>query len=152
MTAYNKEDLVDHHGITAIIYDERGNILMQDHIKLGFWTMPVGKVKEGQEIIDALKEEISEECGIVILKCKEVGSFTKIYNRSGTNVKVTQHIFEVEDYSGTPKNLEPHKHRNQIFINLNDIKNISNLSDASRYVIEYLTSKTIFLAREAGNL
>jgi hypothetical protein len=52
---YNKEDILDHHGIAAVIKNAEGEILMQEHVKYGFWTIPVGKVKEDQDVIEGLK-------------------------------------------------------------------------------------------------
>ncbi|MFA6446265.1 MAG: NUDIX domain-containing protein, partial [Candidatus Paceibacterota bacterium] len=69
---YNKEDLADHHGVAAIIKDKDSKILVQEHIKYGFWTIPVGKVKEGQDIVDGLRQEILEECNINIINTKEI--------------------------------------------------------------------------------
>ena len=140
-TKYNNEDLVNHHGIGAIIYDDYGKVLMQDHVKFNFWTIPVGKIKENQSIIDALKEELMEECGIKITKFKEVRSFTKSYLRDNINVKVTQHIFEIEKYIGVPKNLEPKKHRSQIFMTIDEIKKKPNLSHTTQEALKYLKQK-----------
>ena len=39
---YNMEDIVSHHGVAAVVKDRRGKILMQEHVKYGFWTIPVG--------------------------------------------------------------------------------------------------------------
>ena len=46
---YNDEDIVSHHAVVAMIKDDSGKILMQKHVKYGFWTVPVGKVKKGAE-------------------------------------------------------------------------------------------------------
>ena len=137
-TKFNAEDLKDHHGVSAIIYDEYDNILMQNHKKLKLWTIPIGKVKEGQPALDALKKELLEECGITVNECKEVGCFSKIYKRFGISVKITQHIFLIKDYSGQPENLEPHKHESQVFMSLKEIKKIRNLSDATMHMIYHL--------------
>lgn len=139
--SYNEEDLAPHHGVSAIIYDEYKNILMQDHVKLNFWTIPVGKVKSGQKVIDGLKEELLEECGIKVIKFKEVRLFRKIYKRQNIDVEVINHIFEVEKYSGIPRNLEPLKHRSQIFMSIEEIKKKSKLSDATKEALMYLDKK-----------
>lgn len=141
---YNAEDLRDSYdAVSAIIYDQtKTKILMQDHVKLNFWTIPVGKAKDNQNIIEALKEEISEECGIKLLKFKEVFVFEKTYLRQGKNVRVKNHCFEIEKYSGIPKNLEPHKHRSQIFIEINKISKIGKISDATKNALKYLKNKS----------
>jgi len=63
---YNEEDLMDHKAPGAVIKDKQGNILMQEHVKYGFWTTPIGKAKHDQNIEEALKEEIFEECNLTV--------------------------------------------------------------------------------------
>ena len=33
---YNSEDLFDHHGVSAVIKNKDGEVLMQEHVKYGF--------------------------------------------------------------------------------------------------------------------
>jgi len=121
---YNKEDIVDHHAVFAIIKDKDNKILMQEHNKYGFWTIPGGKAKPDQKPIEALKQEIFEECNITIIDSKEITTRIKNYIRQGINVKVTEHIFEIIKYSGIMKNNEPDKHKSQKFLSLEEIKNL----------------------------
>ena len=81
---YNSEDMVNHHGIGAIIKNEKGQILMQDHVKYGFWTLPVGKVKPYQSIFGGLKEEIFEECNLSIEEVKKILTKDYFYVRNDT--------------------------------------------------------------------
>lgn len=67
---YNEEDVCDHQGVAGVIKNSKGEILMQEHIKYGFWTIPVGKAKLGQSVEEGLKQEILEECNIEIKKIK----------------------------------------------------------------------------------
>ena len=67
---YTKGDLSDYDAIAAIIKDEDNRILIQKHNKYGFWTVPVGKVEQGESIDFALKKEIKEECNVDILDYK----------------------------------------------------------------------------------
>ena len=90
---YNSKDLIDHHGVSAIIKDDKGRVLMQEHVKYGFWTIPVGKVQQNQEVVAGLKQEVFEECNIRVLGCKEVSYKVYEYARNGKNVKVYTHLF-----------------------------------------------------------
>src|SRR3989344_6124845 len=126
---YNSEDILDHHGVAVIIKNQKGEILMQDHIKYGFWTIPVGKVKEGQSIEEGLRQEVFEECNILIEESKEIINEEYVYHRDGRAVKVLSHIFEVSKFKGEIKNNEPQKHKQQIFLSLDKIKKIPYLSD-----------------------
>ena len=53
---YTHEDIVNHHAVAAVIKNTEGKILMQEHVKYGFWTLPVGKVKDGQGINDVIEQ------------------------------------------------------------------------------------------------
>lgn len=133
--AYNKEDLVDHHAAAAIIKNDKGEILMQEHTKLGFWTLPSGKIKPDQSIIEGIKEEVFEETNLNIEECKEISIKEYPYLREGKEVTVTQHIFNVTRYSGKMKNKEPNKHKSQLFLPLEEIKKIPYLS---YFTLDYL--------------
>jgi len=126
---YNSEDVIDHDGIAAVIKNEAGDILVQEHVKYGFWTIPVGKVKAGQDVQNGLKEEIFEECNLQIQECKELCVKDYFYERDGKSVKVVSHLFEVKKYSGEMKNMEPHKHRQQKFLSVSKIMELPYISD-----------------------
>ena len=138
---YNREDVVDHRGIAAVIKNEQGEILMQEHVKYGFWTIPVGKVKYGQNILEGLKEEIFDECNLVIKRFKEITSRNFIYQRNGKRVIVSSHLFEVVEYSGVMKNNEFEKHSTQLFMDLERIKKLPYLSDMTLLYLETLGFK-----------
>jgi ADP-ribose pyrophosphatase YjhB (NUDIX family) len=126
---YNSEDILNHHGVSAVIKNEKGEILMQEHIKYGFWTIPVGKVKEGQSIEEGLKDELFEECNIFVEEIKELLSKKLVYNRDGNNVKVHSHLFEIIKFKGEIKNNEPNKHKKQKFLSIDEVKKLPYLSD-----------------------
>jgi ADP-ribose pyrophosphatase YjhB (NUDIX family) len=130
---YNSEDLMDHYGVFAVIKNNEGKILMQNHVKHGFWTIPCGKVKVGQSIEKGLKEEIFEECNLEILEFKELVNRNYQYKKKKKNVNVFSHLFEIIKYSGERKNMEPHKHSEQKFIDLEEIKKLPYISDAEFY-------------------
>jgi ADP-ribose pyrophosphatase YjhB (NUDIX family) len=135
---YTNEDVVSHHGVAAVIEDERGDILMQEHVKFGFWTIPVGKVKTGQSIADALREEVAEECNVQIEKYRELVVTDFFYVREGNEVRVTSHLFEVLNHSGEMKNLEPTKHKQQLFLSVEEIKKLPYLSDMTLLYLKHL--------------
>ena len=128
---YNSEDLKDHDATSAIIKDDKGRILIQEHVKYGFWTIPIGKVRPGQAVIDGLKEEVFEETNLKVIDCKELISKVYDYDRNGTVVKVTAHVFEITEYEGQLKNMEPHKHSQQLFMSIDDIIKLPYISDTT---------------------
>lgn len=133
---YTPEDLVDHHGIAAVITNEKGEILMQDHVKYGFWTLPVGKVRPSQTVEEGLAQELFEECDIVIEKWKEIATTEYQYLRNGKNVTISAHVFVILQYSGEIKNKEPHKHKEQLFLSLDKIKQLPHVSDITLLYLE----------------
>ena len=138
---YNEEDTADHHGIAAVIKNQKGEILMQEHVKYGFWTIPVGKVKNNQDVVGGLREEIFEECNLQVHECKELVVKDYFYERNGRNVKVTSHLYEILEYAGEPKNMEPAKHKQQIFMSVEEIKKLLYLSDLTLLYLEQMGFK-----------
>jgi len=139
--SYTPEDIVDHEALGMIIKDKDGKILMQDHIKYGFFTIPVGKAKPGQTLSDALKEELFDECDIKVKDFKKIATKNYTYIRNGHKVKLHGHLLEVIKYSGTIKNKEPHKHRTQKFYDLETIKKMPYLSDMTLLYLDFLGFK-----------
>jgi ADP-ribose pyrophosphatase YjhB (NUDIX family) len=138
---YNSEDIVNHHGVGAIIKNSKGEILIQEHVKYGFWTIPVGKVKNGQYVEDGLKQEILEECNISINNFKELVVRNYNYNRNENEILVISHLFEILTYKGEIKNNEPEKHKQQIFLPISEIKKLPYLSDLTLLYLELLGFK-----------
>lgn len=129
---YNQEDLEEHHAIAAVIYDKDNRVLMLEHVKYNFWTIPVGKVLKNQALYDALKEEVFEECNVKILKAKEITSKDFDYLRKEIPVKVHSHLFEVEKWTGDVKNKEPQKHSDMKFMTIDEIKKLKDVSDMTK--------------------
>ena len=138
---YTDADLLDHDAVAAVVKNVAGQILMQDHVKFGFWTIIIGKAKPGQTPVEGIKEEILEECGIVAKNCKEIAVKDYPYVRKGKMVNVKLHLFEVTEYSGKLENKEPHKHRRQEFVDLDSVKKMPFLSDATILYLETLGFK-----------
>jgi ADP-ribose pyrophosphatase YjhB (NUDIX family) len=138
---YTSGDLVDHQGVSAVIKNSEGEILMQDHVKYGFWTIPVGKTEDGQTAIEAIKEEVFEECNLLIEDLREIAFKEIEYVREGKKVRVPTHVYEIISYSGELQNKEPHKHKEQKFLPLNEIKKMPYLSDSTIFFLESLGFK-----------
>ena len=138
---YNKEDLKNHSAIGAVILDKDRRILMQYHNKYNFWTIPIGKVKYNQTINEGLKEELKEECNMEVTDFKQIKHRRYEYIRNGKKVKVTGYLFIINKYKGTIKNNEPKKHRELIFLSLDEILNKRYLSDLTLLYLEYMGYK-----------
>ena len=134
---YNVEDIVNHRGLGAVIQNGEG-ILMQKHVKYGFWTIPVGKVKENSSVVEGLREEIYEECNIKVVDFVETGMIRLSYNRLGNEVIVNSYLFEISNYLGEIKNNEPEKHAEQKFLSLEKIFELEYVSDMTLFYLEKL--------------
>ena len=114
---------------------------MQEHVKYGFWTIPVGKVKEGQDIAEGLRKEILEECNLQVQTYNQIDEKVLPYERNGVMVTVISHLFEILTYSGEMKNMEPGKHRQQVFLSIEEIKKLTYLSDMTLLFLEQIGFK-----------
>jgi ADP-ribose pyrophosphatase YjhB (NUDIX family) len=130
------EDIVDHEAVAAVIRD-KGMVLVFWHEKYNYFTLPVGKVKIGQSLRDALNEEIFEEIGIEVIQCQHLVTFNEDYSRGEDVITHTvQHIFEVTEYRGVIKNAEPEKHSMMGFSSVIDLWNMP--VDKSDVLVEFL--------------
>jgi ADP-ribose pyrophosphatase YjhB (NUDIX family) len=136
---YNEEDLTNHYGIAAIIYNDQKKILMLDHIKFNFWTIPVGKVTQDQTIEEGLIQELEEEVNITPIDFKQIDKLLKTYPRRGKRVKVDARLFEVIKYKGKVKNNEPKKHRSMKYMSIEEIKQLPKISHMTKLALKYLS-------------
>jgi len=135
---YNKGDLKNHKGIACVIWNKnKDKVLMQDHVKFNFWTLPVGKVDPGDSIDKTIKKEMKEELNINVSEYKLLFNWVGNYKREGKIVKVHAYDFEILKYSGTIKNNEPKKHRSIKWMTIQDIKKLKNISDNTKKFLKY---------------
>ncbi len=63
-------------GVSAVIVDAEGRILLQQRTDNGRWGLPGGAVEFGEPIVAALHREVMEETGLTV----EVGRLVGIYS------------------------------------------------------------------------
>lgn len=140
MVKFNSEDLVPiHDGIAAIVLNDQGEILVQDHVKFNFWTVPVGKCKPGESMEEALTTELKEETGIKVLDFEKLQEKKFKYLRGKVPVEVNLGLFWVKKWSGLLQNLEPQKHRQQKFVPISWLISQNNVSDGTKMAIGHLS-------------
>jgi 8-oxo-dGTP pyrophosphatase MutT (NUDIX family) len=132
---YNKSDLRNHYGIGALIIKDK-KILMLDHVKFNFWTIPVGKVEPKQTIEQGLKQELKEEVNITPTDYKKIGDYKKSYMREGKKVIVHSHIFLISKWKGSIRNNEPKKHRSMKWMTVEEIKT-KKISNSTKEALKY---------------
>lgn len=95
--------------VSAVLRFPNGDIIIQDHVKLGKLTIPSGAVEEGECVKDAIARELKEELGIMIAVDSEPTHIThpELHGKSGFNEY--RFTFDVQDNFqwGNP---EPNKH------------------------------------------
>ena len=74
ITRFTQEDIETRDAIGIVVRDTQGKILIQDHVKLDFFTIPIGKLKSGEDMKAKVSEEMSEEHGIKVQECEKIGS------------------------------------------------------------------------------
>jgi len=79
-----------------------------------------------------------EECNLIIQECKEIIYKDYFYQRNSKNVKVSSHVYEILKYTGELKNMEPMKHRKQLFMSIEEIKQLPYLSDITLLYLSYI--------------
>jgi len=140
-TKYNASDLRPVHEAISALIEKDGKILMLDHVKLNFWTIPIGKIELGDTIEQTLKIELKEEVNIIPVKYVKLGQFTKSYMREKTKVQITSHIFRVNTWRGTVKNNEPKKHRSIKWMSEDELMKwvkAKKVSDSTLNAIKYM--------------
>jgi 8-oxo-dGTP pyrophosphatase MutT (NUDIX family) len=141
---YTTEDILPHSSVFAIIKNRNGEILMQDHIKYNFWTLPGGKVKPDQSKEDALSQEIQEECNIIIWEAHPLVQRDMSYIRKEIPITIPCYLFEIITYEGEIQNNEPTKHRELRFFSVDEIQKLPYLSDVTLLYLE-----SLWILREA---
>ena len=137
---------IDIHSVGGLLYNDNHEVLIQYHNKYDFWTIPMGKVENNMDIVEALKKELKEELNIEVVEFKEIASRVYQYDNinpsnwtfedSGNTFIVLFHLFEISKWSGCLKNNEPKKHSVLRFMNLDEIKKLNPISDALKLYLE----------------
>lgn len=138
----NEEDMKDHISVGCVILDlEKNKILMLDHVKFDMITIPVGKGKEGQTPFEAIHQEVKEEVNLDIKKAMEIAVFNIDSYRNDKIVRLYNHLFVVTTNDidlSTLKNMEPKKHRDMFWMDLEDIKRLKTRSFMTKVFIDTL--------------
>jgi len=88
------------------------SILTVYHKKTGMIAIPGGKADSGETPEEALAREMKEEVGIDIVKYAMLTTFDSVYN----GVECRTHVYSIQEYTGTPRILEPKNLRDMRYI------------------------------------
>lgn len=139
---FNSEDLKSHNAIAAIILDDsETKILLLDHVKFNFFTIPIGKVKDTETVEEALKIELFEELGIKVIEYDEIEVVCNEYERPTGRIKVNEHIFLITKYKGNILNKEKEKHRSINWYSFQDALKMNISTNTRSMLIKLINSE-----------
>jgi len=70
------ESRVIRPGVSAVIRDRDGRLLLQERTDNGYWGLPGGAVEYGEALTNALRREVEEETGLIV----DVGRLIGLYS------------------------------------------------------------------------
>jgi ADP-ribose pyrophosphatase YjhB (NUDIX family) len=93
-------------GVRALIFNERKELLLEKQRHFGSWSLPHGCIDVGESAYDAVKREIQEETGLIILHANPFGLYTdpkySITYPNGDEVQTFTVAFVVTKWTGEP--------------------------------------------------
>lgn len=63
--------------VSAVIFDRRGRLLLQQRADGGQWGLPGGSVEVGESVRDAIRREVREETGLRVAVRRLVGVYSE---------------------------------------------------------------------------
>lgn len=115
-------------GVGAVI--RNGDlVLVQDHVKSGCWTIPVGKAEPGETYITTITRELKEEMDL------DVKSGRSILEKEEycVDALVQQVVFEITVSNLSElKNLEPEKHRELKWMTVKELAKKEHLTNITK--------------------
>lgn len=126
---------IENRNVIAIIINNNGRVLLckrspKTNWGANKWAYVGGSLQQGENIIDGCKREIKEECGIDVIKIKN------IFNLQRLNHKEEFDYVFVAKYDGGEDEIKLNgEHINYGWFNLNDVK---SMEDKAPNIYEYL--------------
>ena len=63
-------------GVNALIFDDRGRVLLEHRSDNGWWGLPGGAVEVGESVSEAVLREVEEETGLIVTIRRLVGIYS----------------------------------------------------------------------------
>lgn len=70
------------NGVTAVIFDESGRVLLEKREDNGNWGLPGGAVDIGESVEDAVVREVFEETALTVKVTRLVGVYSDPYDHN----------------------------------------------------------------------
>lgn len=113
--------------VALLVGDEEDRLLVLWHEKYRFWTVPLGKIEDGEMDVCAAQREAFEELGIISEQIELIETIHKPADLDEySNIFIS--LCQVKSYVGQIANREPHKHRELHFVHIDEIEHLQPLS------------------------
>lgn len=127
-------------GVGAIVFDKFGKVLLSKRGKncrneIGLYEFPGGGLEFGENLEEAVKREILEECGIDVLVKNQMATFNHILPNEGQHWVSVVYICNYQSGELTIK--EPDKCSELIWVNFDKI-DLNSLTSVSKDCWNYL--------------
>jgi 8-oxo-dGTP pyrophosphatase MutT (NUDIX family) len=132
-----------------VIINEKEEVLLQQRSDTGRWGLPGGSVELGETALEALKREVLEETGLVVISTEPMALYSGPQQRftypNGDEVQCFALAFIVRDWEGIPcpDGIEGTQirfwPRNRLPVDLVPV-HVETLADLERYQGRFLLS------------
>ena len=98
-------------GLGVIIKNKEGKILIGKRISnlAPYFSIPGGKLDDGETFEEGAKREILEETGLKLNKIKVISVTNNLETYKKYDLHTVSIVLYCDDFSGIPENLEPEK-------------------------------------------
>lgn len=94
-------------GVRALIFDSRGDVLLQRRTDMPTWCLPSGSVELGETALEAVQREVREETSLIVEEAEATGIYTgpsqTITYPNGDEIQCFSLAFIVRRWRGEPK-------------------------------------------------
>ncbi len=88
----------------AIIRDAEGRVLLVRRRDNGHWVMPAGSLELGESILDCVKREVREECGLAVAAATLIAVYSgprfAFTNSHGGEHQMLALVFRIDEWAG----------------------------------------------------
>ena len=130
-----------HVAVGVIVSQDKKQVLIskrtpKQHLA-GLWEFPGGKVEKGENVEAALKREVYEELGIIVISCNQLITVSHDY----PNKNVYLDVWLIEEWNGEPVAKEEQEFT---WANINELSSFE-FPEANKHIIQTLSLSPYYL-------